>query len=62
MTEPTYHCNWCKRQGITDGYVSARRHKERKSQMSGLIAIAVASIVVAALAVGCVAGLLAVFG
>jgi hypothetical protein len=58
MTEPTYHCNRCEREGITDSIASWRRHQEWKSQRSTNI-LAVVIVVVLVL---CVAGALAVFG
>jgi hypothetical protein len=58
MTEPTYHCKRCEREGITDQMVSWRRHQEWKNQRSANII----AVVIVAVMVLCVAGGLAVFG
>jgi hypothetical protein len=61
MTEPTYHCKACKRRHIQGMLAVVDFHHKRKDRrlIAGIVA---AAIVAALVVVGCVAGLLAVFG
>jgi hypothetical protein len=60
--QPKYHCDDCKREGITDPLVSWRRHQERKNRRSANILVPVIAVVIVGLVVGAVAAALAVFG
>lgn len=63
MTEqPKYHCRHCARENALGIVAEESVHRVRRDSIEGIAIAVVALIVVLALAVGAVAGALAVFG
>jgi hypothetical protein len=62
MTEPTYHCNLCKRKRVTTRLAVEAVHQNRRDMWQGIAIAIVISLVVAAIFTGAILALLAVFG